>query len=115
PNNGLWAIDQNLRIPYVQQWNIGFEREIFRNTAFEIRYQGNHAVKVWRANNFNEVNIYENGFLQEFLNAQSNCAIWRAANPASSGCNFGNTGLVGQVDLPIFSTLFGGPGSALFT
>src|SRR5690606_5288925 len=68
-NNGLWAIDQNLRIPYVQQWNIGFEREIFRNTAFEIRYQGNHAVKVWRANNFNEVNIFENGFLQEFLNA----------------------------------------------
>jgi len=32
--NGLWAIDPNLRSPYVEQWNVGYEREIFKNTAF---------------------------------------------------------------------------------
>src|ERR1044071_6601313 len=55
PNNALWAIDPNLRIPYVEQWSFGYEREITRNMAFEIRYAANHGVKVWRANNFNEI------------------------------------------------------------
>jgi hypothetical protein len=80
-NNSLWAITPDLRIPYVQQWSFGYEREITRNMAFEVRYVANHAVKVWRANNFNEINIFENGFLKEFTNAQRNLALFRAANP----------------------------------
>src|SRR5581483_7222740 len=69
-NNGLWTFDPNLRVPYVQQWSLGIEREIANNTAFEIRYVGNHAIKNYRAVDFNEVNIFENGFLNEFLGAQ---------------------------------------------
>jgi hypothetical protein len=121
--NGLWAIDPNLKIPYVQQWNVGFEREIFPNTALEIRYVGNHAVKVWRAVDFNEVNIFENGFLSEFLRAQQNraacvaagSAACRAAQTASgvpaaqlANVSFGNWGLPGQVPLTIFDKLFNG-------
>jgi hypothetical protein len=98
PNNSLWAIEPNLRIPYVQQWSIGYEREISRNTAFEIRYVANHAVKVWRANNFNEINIFENGFLQEFLNAQKNLAA-RGGTSFAPGC-------AGCVALPIFDKFF---------
>jgi hypothetical protein len=79
--NGLWAFDPNLRTPYVQQWSFGIEREIADNTAIEIRYVGNHAVKIFRAVDYNEVNIFENGFLQEFLDAQNNLAIFSAANP----------------------------------
>jgi hypothetical protein len=94
----LWAIEPNLRIPYVQQWSIGYEREISRNTAFEIRYVANHAVKVWRANNFNEINIFENGFLQEFLNAQKNLAA-RGGTSFAPGC-------AGCVALPIFDKFF---------
>ncbi|MBO0800686.1 MAG: TonB-dependent receptor, partial [Blastocatellia bacterium] len=60
--NGLWTFDPNLRTPYVQQWSFGIEREIARDTALEVRYVGNHATKVYRAININEVNIYENGF-----------------------------------------------------
>ena len=85
PNNALWAITPDLRIPYVQQWSIGYEREISRNTAFEIRYVANHAVKVWRANNFNEINIFENGFLNEFKNAQKNL-IARGGTSFAPGC-----------------------------
>lgn len=114
PSNGLYAIDPNLRTPYVQQWNVGYEREIAKNTAIEVRYVGNHAVKVYRATDFNEVNIFENGFLQEFLNAQSNLSLYRAANPlcgtggANPVCQFGNTGLAGQVALPNISRFFTG-------
>jgi len=97
--NGLWAIDPNLRSPYVEQWNVGYEREIFKNTAFEIRYVGNHGVKLWRAVNFNEVNVFENGFLQEFNNAKINLAA-RGGTSFAPGC-------ATCVSTPILDRLFG--------
>ena len=119
--NGLWAADPNLRSPYVHQYSFGIERE-FKGTALEIRYQGNFAPNTWRAFDINEVNIFENGFLQEFLRAQNNLAICQAnstacraaqaaagisaANQTSS--NFANWGLAGQVPLPILSNFFFG-------
>lgn len=109
PGNGLWAIDPALRIPYVQQWSVGFEREILSNTALEVRYVGNHAIKVWRAYDINEVNIFENGFLQEFLNAQRNLAARGgtsfAPSSAASPC-------AGCVDLPILNRFFTGLATA---
>ena len=107
-SNGLWAIDPNLRTPYVQQWSFGIEREITPNTAIEVRYAGNHAIKIYRAVDYNEVNIFENGFLQEFLNAQKNLA-------ARGGTSF-QPGPAGTVPLPILSTLFAGlPAGSAFT
>ncbi len=104
PNNSLWAIDPNLRTPYAQQWSFGIEREIAKDTALEIRYSANHAIKVFRAVDFNEVNIFENGFLNEFRLAQRNLAINSAnGNPN----NFGNLfPALGTVPLPIFSRFF---------
>jgi Cna protein B-type domain. len=127
-NNSVWAVDPNLKVPYVQQWNIGYEREIFPNTALEVRYVGNHAVKVWRANNFNEVNIYENGFLNEFLRAQNNQRVCLAnasacttaqgtagiATASRTTSSFGNWGLTGQVPLTMLNTFFGSPTSLNF-
>jgi len=98
--NGLWAIDPNLRSPYVEQWNIGIEREIFKDTALEVRYVGNRGVRLWRAVDFNEVNIFENGFLQEFNNAKTNLA-------ARGGSNFA-PGCGGCVPTPILDKLFTG-------
>ena len=83
--NGLWTADPNLRSPYVHQYNFGIEREIFKNTALEIRYQGNRAPNTWRAQDINEVNIFENGFLKEFLNAQKNLAA-RGGTSFAPGC-----------------------------
>jgi carboxypeptidase family protein len=97
-NNGLWTFDPNLRVPYVQQWSFGIEREIGNNMAFEIRYVGNHAVKIFRAIDFNEVNIFENGFLNEFLNAKKNLDV-------NGGSSFA-PGKAGTVPLPIFDKLF---------
>jgi hypothetical protein len=97
--NGLWTFDPNLRVPYVQQWSFGIEREFGGNTAIEARYVGNHAVKIFRGVDFNEVDIFNNGFLQEFLNAQKNLAT-------NGGKSFAQ-GAAG-VPLPILSTLFAG-------
>jgi hypothetical protein len=102
--NGLWTFDPNLRVPYVQQWSFGIEREIADQTAVEVRYVGNHGVKIFRAIDYNEANIFENGFLQEFLNAQKNLQI-------NGGASFA-PGRAGTVPLPILSTLFGGLSAA---
>ena len=51
------------------------------------------ASNVWHTYNLNEVNIFENGFLQEFKNAQQNLAI----NLANGVTGFANNGLPGQV------------------
>src|SRR6185295_2728732 len=97
--SGLWTADPNLRAAYVHQWNIGFEKEIFKGTAFEARYVGNWVPNTWRAKNINEVNIFENGFLNEFKNAQKN----RIAN---GGTSFA-PGCAGCVPLPLFDKFFG--------
>ncbi len=104
PSNGLWAFDQNLKIPYVHQWSLGYEREIAKNTAIEVRYVGNHAIRVWRAVDYNEINIFENGFLQEFLNAQRNLTL----NGGSTFADPAHGGVAGTVALPILTKFFTG-------
>ncbi len=104
PGNGLWTFDRNLRSPYVQQWNVGYEREIFKDAAIEIRYTGNHALKIFRGVDYNEVNIFENGFLNEFKNAQINLA---ARNGASFAPNSAASPCAACVALPILDKFFG--------
>src|SRR6185295_11718744 len=108
----LSAFDPNIKVPYVQSWTFGFQRQLDKNTVFEARYVGNHTIGIWRRFGPNEVNIFENGFLSEFTNAQKNLAIARAANPASN--NFSNQGLPGQVALPIMTASFGSATNANF-
>lgn len=88
----------NIRIPYVQEWNVSWQREIMRDTVLEFRYVGNHAVKLFRQIDLNEVNIFENGFLQEFNNALINLQI-------NNGQSFA-PGRPGTVELPIFTAAF---------
>ncbi|SPF33540.1 conserved exported hypothetical protein [Candidatus Sulfopaludibacter sp. SbA4] len=96
-----------MRNPYVQTWNFGIQRELSRSTVLEVRYVGNKTTHKWRQYAISEVNIFENGFLGEFKNAQRNLAISQAAGVSS----FQNRGLPGQVALPILETAFGANGS----
>jgi|CXWL01.1.fsa_nt_gi hypothetical protein len=102
-NNGLWTADPNLRTPFVHQYSFGYEREILKDMVFEIRYQGNFSPNNWRAYNINEVNIFENGFLQEFKNAQINLAA-RGGTSFAPGC-------AGCVPTPILDRFFGVAGT----
>ncbi len=97
---GMVSFDPNIRSPYVQQWSVGMEREVMPGWVLETRYVGNHAIKIFRAVDFNEVNIFENGFLQEFLNAKRNLDL-------GGGKTFAPTG-PGSIPTPTLSTLFNG-------
>jgi hypothetical protein len=101
------GFDPTLRAPYTINWSFGVQRELWKNNVLEVRYVGNQAHLVWRTSNLNEVNIFENGFLEQFKNAQSNLAINQAAGVNS----FQNRGLAGQVATPIFDAAFGARGA----
>jgi hypothetical protein len=107
-NINFSAMQPDLRTPYIQQWNFGIQRELARNTVIEARYVGNKGTHLWRGYNLNEVNIFENGFLNEFRNAQRNLQINQAAGVQS----FQNRGLAGQSPLPIFEAAFSARGTS---
>ncbi|MDX2033495.1 MAG: TonB-dependent receptor [Blastocatellia bacterium] len=109
----------NLRPGYTQSWTLGIQRELTRDMAFEVRYVGNHGTRLWRQYEIGEVNIFENGFLNEFKAAQRNQAICQAnataclaaqtsVSAASRTANsYGNWGLPGQSAVPILQTALG--------
>lgn len=105
PLNAQGMPDPNLRAPYVQQWNIGIQQQV-KDYIVEVRYVGNHATKQFRAFDYNQVVVKENGFLADFLKAQANGAIARSAtgvfNPAY------NPALTGSQPLPVFDRLVSG-------
>lgn len=100
------GFDPTLRAPYTINWNFGVQRELWKDSVLEIRYVGNTSKLSWRTSNLNEVDIFGNGFLEEFKNAQRNLAINQAAGVNS----FQYRGLPGQVPLPIFDAAFGARG-----
>lgn len=112
---GASGFDPNIQEPYVQEWNLGIQKQIGSSNVLEVRYVGHRSIHQWIVTDPNEVNVFENGFLKEFENAQSNLNICLATPTCASKASFGDQGLPGQVALPIFDTAFksesGGPGN----
>jgi len=97
-------INPNLVSPYVQNWSLGIQRQLTKNITLEMRYVGNKSTHMWHRQNIQETNIFENGFLNEFIQAKKNLDI-NIAN------GLGNTFIYnkreGQAPLPIFEAAFG--------
>lgn len=119
----LGGINPNLKEPYIQQWNIGIQRELPGATVLEIDYVGNHAVHEWQNYNINETNTLNNGFSSQFKTALANYNINYANNydgqtdssgnllPGHFNPSFAdNTGFSGITATPIFDTAFTGNG-----
>ncbi len=104
--NAAIILDPHLKTPYGQSWSLSFQREIARDTAIEVRYVGTHTVRNLETINFNEVNIVENGFLDEFKNAIGNLRANIAGGRGTTFRYFGpNTG---TAPLPIILGYFSG-------
>jgi len=97
---GANGVGPNIKQPYTESWNVGIQRQIGESRALEIRYIGNRSLRQWITVDQNEVNIFENHFLQEFKNAQANLAL-------NGGTTFAdNTGVPGLTPLPILDAAF---------
>jgi hypothetical protein len=101
-------INPELVSPYVQNWSLGIQRQLAKNIVLEVRYVGNKSTHMWHRQNLQEVNIFENGFLNEFTQAKRNLDI-NIAN--GRGQTFANNNLPGQAALPIFQAAFGALGN----
>jgi hypothetical protein len=97
--------DHNLVTPYVLDFGVGIQRELWKKYTIETRYAGNHAVKQYRNWNINELDLNNNGLLTEFNNAQNNYNIDVAHGVTGS---FAYNSYPGQVPTTILDKLFAG-------
>jgi hypothetical protein len=94
------TFDPQIKQLYVESWQFGIQRQLSTNNVLEVRYVGNVSKDQWLGVNYNEVNIFENGFLNDFRAAQNNLA-------ASGGTTF-----QGSQPTPILSQAFAATGAA---
>jgi Carboxypeptidase regulatory-like domain len=97
--------EPNIQTPYNQSWTLGIQRELSKDMAIEVRYVHTRNLQQWVTYDLNEVNIVENGFLQEFKRAQANL---QANIAAGKGSTFAYTGIPGTAPLPIYLAYFQG-------
>jgi hypothetical protein len=107
--NTVNAFDVNLQIPYTQSYTVGWQRQLGRDTAIELRWVGSRHRGDWETVNINEISITDNGFLGEFRKAQANL---QANMAAGKGTTFAYTGAPGTSPLPTFLAFFNGQASA---
>jgi len=113
------AFDPTITLPYAGTGTIGLQRKLSRNILFEARYIRTDSYGGWTlrnlagALNYNEVNIVDNKFIDEFRVAQANLVANTAAGRSSSG--FAYTGVAGTNPLPIFLAHLNGSSAATDT
>ncbi len=104
--NSIYAFSQDFRTPYTMSWSFGMQRELSKDTVLEIRYAGNKSLQGLTNYDLNELNIVENGWLDEFWLAQKNLY---ANITAGRGTNFRYYGAgTGTSPLPITIAYLGG-------
>jgi len=53
-DSDVFAVDRNLRTPYVQNYNFNIQRELFRNGVLEVGYVGSIGTKLFRYRDINQ-------------------------------------------------------------
>ena len=105
PSSNVRAFDPNIKLPYAGTGTIGIQRKLSQNISLEARYIRTDSYGGWTlrnlsgALNYNEINIVENKFIDEFRVAQANLV---ANIAAGKGSTFAYTGVPGTSPLPIF-------------
>jgi hypothetical protein len=114
-----YAIQPNLRTPYVEQWNLSIQRDIGWKTSLTIGYVGNHGVGLFRAIDVNQLDFTKNGFLADFNRARHNGFLAQATPANAPGCGakgsanqcgifnpLFNSAIAGSQQLTVFPNLF---------
>ena len=53
-DSDVFAVDPNLRTPYIQNYNLNIQRELFRNVVMEVGYVGSTGKKLFRYRDINQ-------------------------------------------------------------
>ena len=79
------AFHPDIQVASARSWTVGVQRAISTNMAFEARYVGTRGVNQWSTLNYNERNVIENGFLDEFKLAMRNLEANNRAGGTRAG------------------------------
>jgi len=105
-SSNIRTFDPNIRVPWSESYQIGLQRSLWKNWMGEVRFVHTASHDRWTLTNldgqrnYNEINIIENGFLDEFKLAQKNLVA--NINAGMSNQGFKYTGAPGTAPLPIF-------------
>ncbi|MGH9720506.1 MAG: TonB-dependent receptor domain-containing protein, partial [Bryobacteraceae bacterium] len=111
--------EENLRTPYVHQWNFSIQRQIMRDTVLELAYVGNKGTHMFRMMDANQPTVSPE-FLASFRAAQNGVRTgpvgallntYGTAVPASITTNFANNDIgpfITAVDSGVFNGVAGG-------
>jgi hypothetical protein len=94
--------DDDVVTPYMQQYIVGVQRELWKGTVVEVSYVGSRGSNLFRMMNVNTMDLVANGFIADFQAARRNLLANGNANVGESTGNFGR--LYGGT---IPSTVFG--------
>ncbi len=110
--SSVFAFDPNIKTPKALSYSFSWQRKVSKNTAVEARFIHTNSYDTWTAGgqiplmNYNELNIVENKFINEFRLAQANL---QANISANRGASFAYVGPgTGTVPLPIFLAYLNG-------
>jgi hypothetical protein len=107
--------DPVIKVPNTRSWSVGLQRALSRDTAVEIRYVDTRLDNGWTTENWNELNVFENGFLEEFKRAQANLRahVLAGCGTAANACSFAYRGAgSGTLPLPTYLAYFSGIGAS---
>jgi hypothetical protein len=87
----VFAIDPDLKVPMTQEFNLGIQRELGFQTVFEARFVHARSNNLIRGIDYNQTQIFSNGFLADFERARRNLSRFNdpactAAQVISRGC-----------------------------
>ncbi|MEZ5308938.1 MAG: hypothetical protein R2684_17470, partial [Pyrinomonadaceae bacterium] len=71
----VFAVDPYLESPLVQEYSFGIQRAMPFDTVLEVRYVGTQSSNLLRGVDFNQVDIRNNGFLDDFNRARANYVL----------------------------------------
>ena len=80
------AFHPDIQVASARTWTVGFQRALTKDMAVEARYVGTRGVDQWSGLNYNERNLIENGFIDEFKLAMANLQ----ANNVAGGSRVGS-------------------------
>jgi hypothetical protein len=105
-SSNVRTFDPDITVPWSESYQLGMQRALSKNWMGEVRFVHTASHDRWTLTNldgqrnYNEINIVENGFLDEFRLAQQNLVANIAAGMSNQGFKY--TGAPGTAPLPIF-------------
>jgi hypothetical protein len=110
-SSNVYVFDPHIKTPSAFSYSFSWQRQLASDMSVEARFIHTNSFNTWTSGgqlpymDYNELNILDNGFLNEFKLAQANL---QANIAAGKGSSFAYTGIAGTSPLPILLSYLNG-------